>query len=285
MAAKDRSIAYIEFQLRIKNKNCSIGVLRNVIEAIQNQDVSHRKVDFDKSEKVVILENSEKKDNNIYWITLKTGKYGYTANLIDRHTGEERNNDKTIDEGEKELTHMCLKILENNAICALESNRDGAGARLICNYFEHFIKKINSDYRLSFSWISTKGIADILEKANRIMAVDVECSYLDIAEDIFRNMYGNEVKETFAVQFRPERRKSLAKDKVMKLYSELDPNGKIRRLRIKMRTDEGDDVLLDSMLDKVRDKVSVETDSKGVILSRRIFSELQHHLEKIEEMI
>ena len=285
MTVKNRSVAYIEFQLNGKNKrNEDISVLKKVLERLLRMAIPDRKVDFEKSEKVIILENLEKNTDNYYWITLKTGRYGYTANLIDRKTGIERSNNKTIDEGEKELTHLCLKIRDNNAICALESNRDGAGPRLICNYLEYYLKQINSDYRLSFSWISTRGISDILEKADRIMEVNVECAYEKTDEDIFRQMYGKGVKETFNVRFSPEKSKTLFKSKVVSLYSNLDPNGKIRRVRIKMSTNEGDDVVLDSMMDKVRDTVSVPTDDKGIIISRIMFSELQHHLEKLESM-
>ena len=281
---KKRSISYCKFDI-IQKGRCTknIDALRQVVNMMGNLSVKERTQDFNQSEKSVTLASVRIMDQECLGLIFKSGKYGHVASLINRFDGSERETDKTMDEGEKELTHVCMKFTHDSAIFALEGNRDGIGAQLIMKYFQQYLNSIDSSLKLQLSYLSTTGMSDILEKASRIISVEVDCTYKDSNEDIFREIYGDDVRDTYTVMLRPERRRSLPINKIKSLYEKTKKGDKFRRIRISMRTNEGDDVVLDSLMDRVRDKVDVMVDSHGIVLSESILSSLRKYLLAFEE--
>lgn len=283
---KKRTISYCQFEvLKDGIAQKETDSFRQMLNLLETKSLSDRLHDFTNSEKVAIIESITKKENDDVWIVFKTARYGHTANLINRKDGTERDNTKTMDEGEKQLTHLCINIEEHAVICALESNKDGIGASLISKYFENYIKEIDPKLAIRTSYLSTKDFSDIIDKADRIIEADLDCSYCDTSEDVFKSLYSDGIKETFRVQFRPEKKKSFKKSEIKKLYDSIDPNGKIRRVRIAIRTNEGNDVVLDSLLDTVRDKIPVQIDSNGTVVSGSILLQLQECLHKLKDRI
>ena len=286
MMSKKRTISYCQFELFINGiVQKDVDSFRQMLNLLESKTLTDRIYDFTNSEKVAIIDSITKKENDYVWIVFKTAKYGHTANLINRKDGTERGNTKTIDEGEKQLTHLCLHIEEHNIICAIESNKDGIGASLISKYFENYIKEIDPKITIHASYLSTRGISDIIDKADRIVEADIECSYDDTSDDIFKSLYGDGVKETFMVQFKPEKKRGLNRSKIKKLYNSVDPCGKIRRVRIAIRTNEGNDIVLDSLLETVRDKITVQVDSNGIVASGPLLIQLQDYLQKLKGRI
>ena len=282
--SKKRSITYCQYT--VVNKGMDIkdtSVFRQMLENLKNGDTKYRNYDLKNPEKSAGVESIEYKSDGYVWIVFKTGRYGHTAPLINREDGSERNHDKTMDEGEKELTHICLKILPEYILCAIEGNKYGIGSPLIKTYFDRFIEKINPSLSVDVAYLSIKGVQDILSKAERISSIELECSYQKSGEDVFCSLFGEGIKETFNVTFTTERRKSFKKSKTMDIYNQITTGGKFSRMKIALRTVDGEDMILDTLLDKVRDQVLSEIDSNGVIISSSIFPILQEHLKKFEE--
>lgn len=283
---KKRTVAYCKFEFVRKGLVVKdFRVFSQVLEKLKTMSIESKTKDFEENDKVVVLDSIHSVGDGYLGFVFKTGRYGHTANLINKYDGSERNNNKTMDEGEIELTHLCMSLKSDHALCALEGNKYGISAPIIVKYFQQYINEIDENLMLNTAYVSTKGLSDILERASRIISVDVECAYKDLNEDAFENMYGPETKETFDVHFSPQRGKSLKKSETKKLYNKVDTNGKIRRIRVALRTDEGDDVILDSLMDKVRDRIPVEMDTNGVVISKPILESLKQYLIKIEEMI
>lgn len=258
---------------------------KEALKSIKKLGDSERTKDFESNDKVVGIESIDTDHEGYVWIVFKTGRYGHTANLINRYDGSERPSNKRLDEGEKELTHACLKVLPEVIYCAIESNKYGISAPLICNYLESFVSRTDSHYALKYDFISTRGLSDIIINSQRIMTVDVECSYINSNEDISRQLYGPGVKQTYIQHFSVEKKESFGRDKVHKLYNSVDPNGKIRRVKITLRSEDGDEMLLDSLMEKVRDKIPVNFDSNGTVVSSDILEKLQSYLLKLEDTL
>lgn len=280
---KKRSITYCQYSV-IRNKLDikDTAAFKSLLLYIRdNKDECF--YDFKDNDKVVAVESIEFRDDDFIWITFRTGRYGHTAPLINREDGSERNHDKTTDEGEKELTHLCLKIKEEYIIGSIENNKYGITASMITTFFNNYLKQRDSNISIRLSYLSMKGMSDILSKAQRISSIELECKYKKIDDDIFQNIYGDGIKETFSVKLTPEKKRTFCKDPVMKMYDSVGPEQKISRMKIAIRTEDGDDMLLDTLLDKVKDQITVEVDPNGVVVSSRIFPELQDHLLRFEE--
>lgn len=193
--SKKRTISYCQFKMEkggndVKDTSTFVEVLNH----LEKTDTSGRSFDFVNPEKVAGIESIEHRADGHIWIIFKTGRYGHTAPLINREDGSERIHDKSIDEGEKELTHVCLKIYPEYVVCSLESNKYCIGASLIASYFNHFLTTIGSNLHISLYYLSMKGISDILDGAQRIASVEMECSFQRTGEDLFRRLYGEDCK-------------------------------------------------------------------------------------------
>lgn len=281
-----RTVAYCQFNILRKGADIqNIDPLRQTLSILENMDESQKTHDFQQLEKSVTLISISPFDDGYFGLVFKSAKYGHVANLVNRHDGSERETNKTLDEGEKELTHMCIKFNSDSAIFSLESNKIGASASLITKYLQIYMNQLDESLKLQLSYLSSKGVADILENASRIMSVDVDCTFKDAHEDIIREFYGDDSRETYTLQLRPEKRKSLPLSKVKKLYNKVKEDDKYRRIRIAMRTKDGDDVILDSLLDKVRDRIDVQTDSNGVVVTNNVMLQLKERLCAFEIML
>ena len=281
--SKKRTISYCQFKLERRGNDIKdVSAFKEVLDYIEKADTSERSYDFINLEKVAGIESIERRSDGHIWIIFKTGHYGHTAPLINRENGLERNHDKSINEGEKELTHVCLQINPEHVVCSIESNKYGIGASLIVSYFNHFLTVIGSDLIISLSYLSMKGISDILNGAQRIASVEMECFYQNINDDLFYGLYGEGVKETFTVKMTPERAKSFQKSKIIKTYEGMTSGGKVKRMKIAIKSADGNDMILDTLLDRVRDEEKFEVDHNGVIISSKIFPILQKHLLNFE---
>lgn len=280
---KKRTIGYCQFNMARKGLSVKDTTdFKKVLDYIEKADTSGRNYDFVKPEKSAGVESIERRKDGHIWIVFKTGRYNHTAPLINREDGSEREHDKTMDEGEKELTHMCLRIYPEFVVCSIESNRYGIGASLITAYFNHFLEVIGSDQHISLSYLSMKGISDILNNAQRISSVELECSYMKSDDELFRGVFGEGIKETFIVNLSPERARSFDKSKIVKIYNSVEPHGKVSRMKIAIKSDEGNDMVLDTFMDKVRDEEYCNIDQNGVVISSEIFPILQDHLLNFE---
>lgn len=280
---KKRTISYCQFNMAKKGLPIKdTDEFRRVLDYIEKADTSGRNYDFVNSEKSAGIESIERRKDGHIWVIFKTGRYNHTAPLINREDGSEREHDKTMDEGEKELTHMCLRIYPEFVVCSLESNRYGIGASLITSYFNHFLEEIGSDQHITLSYLSMKGISDILNKAKRISSVELECSYQKSDDELFRGVFGGGIKENFTVILSPERAKSFEKSKIFRIYNSVEPHGKVSRMKISIKSDEGNDMILDTLMDKVRDEEICNVNQNGVIISSELFPILQNHLLNFE---
>jgi len=281
---KKRTICYCQFKMEKNGVDVKdTSAFLEVLEHIEQADTCGRSFDFVSPEKVAGVESIERRADGYIWIVFKTGRYGHTAPLINKEDGSERIHDKSIDEGEKELTHVCLRICPEYVVCSLESNKYGIGASLIASYFNHFLTVIGLDVRVSLYYLSMKGISDILAEAQRIASVEMECSYQKTSEDIFHNLYGEGIKETFIVKLSPQRSKSFSKSKIIKIYEGVAPDGKVSRMKISIKSNDGNDMILDTLFDKVRDEDKFDVDENGVVVSSAIFPILQKRLSKFED--
>ena len=86
---------------------------------IFNDSKNNKAVDFDN-----ILEET-KEGLQLYKITFKSCKYNHAPDYMSSIDGSERATDKRLYEGEKELTHMCIRIDLNEAYTIFEQRRNG----------------------------------------------------------------------------------------------------------------------------------------------------------------
>lgn len=282
---KRRSIKYCQLDLLNNGqKSRELSLFDKIVKNITSKADSDRNYDQSRTDKVINIQNIVF-DGDYTFITFKSAKYGHVSTLLNRIDGSERLTDKTMDEGEKELTHVCFKKMRDCIIFSIESNKDGIYPSSVTNYLNKELHEINDNYDFSCSYLATEGFIDIINGAERVISVDVECRMCEMGDDIFTEMYGEGVKETCNLQFKSERSKSIPKSILKKICNSIKSDKKIHRVRAKIKTKTGDEVLFDTLMDKVTDSIQVNLDDNGVVISSEMNANLKECLIKLEKKI
>lgn len=107
-----------ENDIRVEDNFCRLLEYINSLPRIERkQDISGDKFCF-------LEEYVNHSNRNICTLLFKSAKHSYRAPLLNRNTVEERENPKTLDEGEGMKTHLLIKWIDGDGLMLLETGRD-----------------------------------------------------------------------------------------------------------------------------------------------------------------
>lgn len=92
----------------------------------------------EKNNKAVALSSvrdETKQGLHLYKIIFKSCKYNHSPDYMSSTDGSERPTDKQLHEGDKELTHMCMRIDGNEVFTIFEERRNGVTIGGVIKYF------------------------------------------------------------------------------------------------------------------------------------------------------
>lgn len=111
----------------------------------------------EKNNKAVALSSvrdETKQGLHLYKIIFKSCKYNHSPDYMSSTDGSERPTDKQLHEGDKELTHMCMRIDGNEVFTIFEERRNGVTIGGVIKYFtriaSHFFSAGRDTRRLLF---------------------------------------------------------------------------------------------------------------------------------------
>ncbi|MFZ5586094.1 MAG: hypothetical protein ACOZHQ_09215 [Thermodesulfobacteriota bacterium] len=225
-------------------------------------------------------------EHPIYPIIIKSAKYHHRPPLVDKNTASERDNPKTLSEGEGERTHVCLSVRADEIIVVMEDRKPGIHIGTLVAYIKNFIESYYASqgitrrrlpYRVDVQIIPKN---DFLAEINRLARADLgeifiekrvlgsECLDLSDRYELVRDQIGIIVK--------PIIRHSIA-DFVRDVFNKfVAESTEISRIRVHGRTAEGVQLTIDSKLLKKNEDVSVRaSDETGMIDSSQMLSLLR----------
>ncbi|MCM1006463.1 MAG: hypothetical protein NC485_00800 [Ruminococcus flavefaciens] len=84
-----------------------------------------------------------------YKIVLKSCKYNHSPRYMSSINGSERDSGKSLTEGDKEITHLLIRVNSNEAFAILEDRVSGVSMSALCKYlnihFKNFSRANNLD--------------------------------------------------------------------------------------------------------------------------------------------
>lgn len=133
MDIRKRKIGFYYLILETENNNLEISTeLSRVFSFLLAQEKIARKIDLS-TNKFCLLEESQINDEEmIQKIIFKSAIHSYRAPLLDRETVNERDNPKTLREGESQKTHFVIKYKDGDAILIGEKFRGRISRSAIC---------------------------------------------------------------------------------------------------------------------------------------------------------
>lgn len=188
-------------------------------------------------------------------ILFKSAKHSYRAPLLDRNTVEERENPKTMDEGEQMKTHIVLKKVDGSPIALIESGNNLMTGKNIIDYLNFGIPIYNSNIEdgekldgvFSLEMMPRDDFREVLESMSRVTCANIFIDKNILGSDVLNYTEPSEtIQEDVVLQIKANRKKSILDS----LYHIVDKyngnNSNIRRIRVVGRTDNNNETIIDT---------------------------------------
>ena len=256
------------------------------LDALSTQD---KLFNDEKTKKAVAVDqmlNETKSGLHLYKIVFKSCKYKHSPDYMSSRDGSERISDKRLDEGDKELTHMCMRIDGHEAYTIFEERRNGVTIGGVISYFNRHLKDflhargITDDFYLWAGVVPPDDFITALSNATRISAADI---YVDKA--VLGSGYLNLMEldassqNDLVMTLKTVPRQSLPKRAMQGLFRRISTEGTVvNRIRLYGKDINGMNTMIDSLHQKKVDEVSVNLLQNGVVDTYSIFAKIEEIL-------
>lgn len=229
----------------------------------------------------------EKKQSMLFYkIVFKSCKYNHSPEYMSSRDGSERPSDKQLDEGEKELTHMCMRIDPNEAYTIFEERRNGVSIGNVVKYFNTLLKKfleqkgVLDKFIIWSSIIPPDDFLSSLKKANRITVANIFVDKEVLGDDYLGLMNVDaSSQEELIMALKAKRMESLPKRAIEQTFTKLSTAGTVvKRIRLYGKDINKLNVVIDSLNQKKVEEVVVDLKADGTVDSYSIFARIEEIL-------
>lgn len=240
----------------------------------------------EKNNKAVALSSirdETKQGLRLFKIVFKSCKYNHSPDYMSSTDGSERPTDKQLFEGDKELTHMCMRIDGNEAFTIFEERRNGVTMGGVIKYFNKLLHAfltqdgITDNFYLWASIIPPDDFLTALEAADRVSVAElfVEKTVLGSNYLGLMNVDANS-QDDLIMTLRSKPRQSLPKRALKQTFLSLTTEGsKVRRIRLYGKDINKMSVMIDSLKGKRVEEITVDLTPNGVVDSYSIFAKIE----------
>lgn len=222
-----------------------------------------------------------------YEVRFKSCKYNHSPDYMSSTDGSERPTEKQLYEGDKEVTHICMRIDALEVMCVVEERRSGVTFGAVIRYLNdklrNYLRQENRDEGIILigSIVPPQDFLAALESTERItiaeLFVDKEVmgtGYLGFLE------IDASTREEVVMTVKSKPKQSIAKRAAREAYFGLATEGtQVRRIRLRGRDYNNMSVIIDSLNAKKKDEVFVELMPNGIVNTSSIFQKMEEALE------
>lgn len=256
--------------------------LKFLVNYIISLSKTKRKFDVT-NDRFCFIESSNFDDNNnIMRILFKSANHSYRAPLINRRTIEERDNPKTVDEGERHNTHLVIKFVDGDAIVFLETYQGALKLKQVTDYLNHFISLYNEshkrnqlNYFFDFDMIPRDNFREVLDSMRRVVCANVYIEKQLLGSDALNfSERVNEVQEEIIVEVKAKRNKDISTT-VNDLFAKFSGGQTIKKIRVTGKNQSNNEIVIDTDFIGKREYVDAQLNEEtGEINSVFMFSQL-----------
>lgn len=288
------------YSLKIYNRNKSqlkddqlVRYFNTLIRFISAKNFEEKKGKIEYSNKFYYVSYHSIMSHNVWayltgepiFIIFESAKVGHRPDLIDEVTGIKRENPKTYNEGEDEITHIAFKYKPDEIIFAIEERKVGVTIGQIVKYFNKYILQfpIKKHYDIIYDIIPYDGFLENLEKFKKIQVGTIYISQQDIGSE-FLNIaeFGDSVRDTIEVSFKAPVKQSIKHRLVSQWYNMTGRERKIDRIRLEGKSLDGTNIRLDT--DSLRLTKHIDArilQDTGIVESGNMFNSLNTILKDL----
>lgn len=261
----------------------------NFLEYVRGLSDTDKLFRDEKNNKAVALSSirgETKQGIHLYKIIFKSCKYNHSPDYMSSTDGSERPTDKQLYEGDKELTHMCMRIDGSEAFTIFEERRNGVTMGGVVRYFNKlfhlFLRQegITDNFYLWASIIPPDDFLTALDSADRISVAElfVENKVLGSGYLGLMDVDANARNDLMMI-LKSKPRQSLPKRALKHAFQSLTTEGsKVSRIRLYGKDINKMSIMIDSLKGKRMEEVTVNLTPNGVVDSYSIFAKIEEVL-------
>ena len=247
-----------------------------------------RKLDLLKQEKVIYLEEYDKKeikDMKIYYLKFVSLKYNQTREVLNKDTLKSKGRLKDINDGDKEYNHVVIIYTKEKIKAAFEYNYFGLQSLgtvisylndMIAKYFQN--KDEDKYYFLESHYEVNREFLKELNKMTKINIATIVVDSERLGNTDFGKLSGrNEIKNEIEITLRKARKSNIPKEIIEDYYNKKNNDDGIKRIYVEGKN-ETNKVKLDTEEMKQKIKLSISTNVYGEINSYDMFEGLKKYL-------
>ena len=232
------------------------------------------------------IRDETKQGLRLFKIIFKSCKYNHSPDYMSSTDGSERPTDKQLYEGDKELTHMCMRIDTEEAFTIFEERRNGVTMGGVIKYLNTLLKRFllirgfADNFYLWASIILPDDFLSALNRAERISIADLFVDKIVLGSNYLNLMdIDASSQEAVVMTLKSKPRQSLPKRAIQRAFNTLTTEGtKISRIRLYGKDINKMNVIIDSLNGKQVKEVIVDLTSTGIVDSYSIFARIEELL-------
>lgn len=287
MSVQKRKLSYwgIEF-ISGDNHFFNAPLFCRFLSYVQGLSTDEKLFRDEKNNKAVALSSirdETKQGLHLFKIVFKSCKYNHSPDYMSSADGSERPTDKQLYEGDKELTHMCMRIDGNEAFTIFEERRNGVTMGGVIKYFNKLLHSFlaqegeTNNFYLWANIIPPDDFLTALEAADKVSVAELfvekkvlGSNYLGLM-DVDANS-----QDDLIMTLRSKPRQSLPKRALRQTFLSLTTEGsKVSRIRLYGKDINKMSVMIDSLKGKRVEEVTVDLTPNGVVDSYSIFAKIE----------
>ena len=242
-----------------------------------------------KNNKAVALSNIRdevKQGMQFFKLTFKSCKYNHSPDFMSSLDGSERPTDKQLYEGERELTHMCMRIDMSEAYTVFEERKNGVSMGGVIAYFNRLLNRYYlqtgtpNDKILWSSLVPPDDFLTALRDADRISIADIFVEKKVLGSDYLNIMdVDANAQDNLIMTLKAKRSQTLSKRAVEAVFRSIATEGTtITRIRLYGKDVNKLNILIDSLNQKKFEEIIVELGDNGTVDSYSIFAKIEEVL-------
>lgn len=169
-SSKERKIVFNYLQSTQENHNTYDSFVE-LVKCISEKEKINRKYEINKIKFALIDSITFDKRNQIYNIVFKSASTDSRPPLIDKQTIKERENPKTLEEGDANKTHVCCKKKNNSVLFLIEKHTKGVSEKQIIDYFNYFAAPLANVCRYRFDKVVKPDFLKELKSMSRVAEI------------------------------------------------------------------------------------------------------------------
>lgn len=220
--------------------------------------------------------------NSKIQLLFKGGKHKDRRPLINPENENERDNPKGRREGEREQTHVIIKLTTNGILLVHEMGLDVLGIGTMIKYMNLKFEEVGQQIILKHTILTTDNFIEQIDRLSRIMETEITIETRLLGTPFFNLTNLLDAKDRSKIIVKAKRKKDI-KNFVRSVYT-LISNGSedIKDVKIKGRTDDNIEVEYATDFLKKKEVISVSRNDDGVLNSVEIFREMNVILLKYQ---